>query len=75
VAASAAGGALLMRDAPRPRAGAVAFAVASIADLVAGRVTFAVLAMGSGRPSPRSHGNAWAGVRRRRYRSLAGSLA
>ena len=47
VAASAAGGALLMRDAPRPRAGAVAFAVASIADLVAGRVTFAVgLAIG-----------------------------
>jgi len=47
VVASAAGGALLMRDAPRPRAGAVAFAVASIADLVAGRVTFAVgLAIG-----------------------------
>jgi hypothetical protein len=48
VVAGAAGGAMLMRDAPRPRAGAVAFAVASIADLVAGRVTFAVgLAIGT----------------------------
>jgi hypothetical protein len=48
VVAGAAGGAMLMRDAPRPRAGAVAFAIASIADLVAGRVTFAVgLAIGT----------------------------
>ena len=48
VVAGTAAGALLMRDAPRARAGAVAFAIASIADLVAGRVTFAVgLAIGT----------------------------
>ncbi len=41
-ASGAAGGAVLMRDAPRPRAASVAFAVASMADLIAGRVTFAV---------------------------------
>jgi len=48
VVAGAGGGAMLMRDAPRPRAGSVAFAIASIADLLAGRVTFAVgLAIGT----------------------------
>ena len=32
----------LVRNAPRPRLGAVAFATAQVADLVAGRITFAV---------------------------------
>ena len=36
------GAALLMRDLPRPRAGAVAFSLFGVADLVAGRVTFVV---------------------------------
>lgn len=40
--AGAVGASVLLRDAPRPRAGAVAFAVAFAADLVAGRVTFAI---------------------------------
>lgn len=42
VIASAYGGALLVRGAPRPRAGAVAIAVAQAADLLNGRVTFTV---------------------------------
>ena len=44
----AVGGAVLMQQAPRPRLGSVAYAVASMADLLAGRVTFAVgLAIGT----------------------------
>lgn len=39
---SAYGGALLVRGAPRPRAGAVAIALAQAADLLNGRVTFTV---------------------------------
>ncbi|MGN6415091.1 hypothetical protein [Flexivirga sp.] len=39
---SAYGGALLVRNAPRPRAGAVAIALAQAADLLNGRVTFTV---------------------------------
>ncbi|MCU1656482.1 MAG: hypothetical protein JWO57_1138, partial [Pseudonocardiales bacterium] len=38
----AAAGIILTRDSVRPRAGAVAFAVAGFADVLAGRVTFAV---------------------------------
>lgn len=36
------GAAALMRDLPRPRAGAIAFSVFGVADLVAGRVTFVI---------------------------------
>lgn len=42
VVLSAYGGALLVADAPRPRAGAVAIALAQGADLLNGRVTFTV---------------------------------
>jgi hypothetical protein len=42
VVVGAAAGGVLSRDALRPRAGAVGFALAGVADLLAGRVTFAV---------------------------------
>ena len=38
--AGAVGASVLVRDALRPRAGAIVFAIASIADLMAGRITF-----------------------------------